>query len=303
MLLWTRHVPARTLRQPSGFSKRTIIKEAAECVKQILQVFWGKPSRRDTSEPLIKSETHLGHSKLSHASSGAKLTPPLQSYPRKLYFAFINIKSTFIKSLQPCWEVWIPMQLGLRWLWSLSFLPSLTDGFQRDTWRRGWAVKACTCACISAYVLMVMGQSVETQVNNQWRKQAFTDFLEKFWHFPRWEESCSCTAERLIFISSPVLLSRPNLSRIEGGVNQAPMAATSTTNSTQLCPKSKMTAQPCSQIWRQSFPWIEFSAAFRLKKNKKSFTTAKVSQSGTTCPLDLLYVQTGDLCCNTTPRE
>lgn len=126
----------------------------------------------------------------------------------------------------------------------------------------------CTCACISAYVLMVMGQSVETQVNNQWRKQAFTDFLEKFWHFPRWEESCSCTAERLIFISSPVLLSRPNLSRIEGGVNQAPMAATSTTNSTQLCPKSKMTAQPCSQIWRQSFPWIEFSAAFRLKKIK-----------------------------------
>lgn len=35
-----------------------------------------------------------------------------------------------------------------------------------------------TCACISGYVLMVMGQSVETWVDDQWRTQAFTTFPE-----------------------------------------------------------------------------------------------------------------------------
>lgn len=45
--------------------------------------------------------------------------------------------------------------------------------------KAGWEIMHwCTCACISGYVLMVTGQSMETWVDHQWRKQAFTTFPE-----------------------------------------------------------------------------------------------------------------------------
>lgn len=119
-----------------------------------------------------------------------------------------------------------------------------------------------------------MGQSVETWVDDQWRKQAFTTFPENM----EYSSSLVLPDGRSFAVlqlndwfSYPlqyywVMLIRLNLCYWWWVKS---MAATSTTNSTQFCPKSKMTEQIGSQMCRQSFVWIESLSAFKLKKNNK----------------------------------
>lgn len=45
-------------------------------------------------------------------------------------------------------------------------------------------------------------------------------------------------------------------------------------NSTQSCPKFKMTDKPCCQLCWQAFPWILFSDAFWQKKKKINFKSS-----------------------------
>lgn len=70
-LVWSGRVPARSVWQPSGFSMRTYIKEAAECVlSRFFRCFGaGHPGGIHQRRPVMKNETHLGHSRLSDASA------------------------------------------------------------------------------------------------------------------------------------------------------------------------------------------------------------------------------------------
>lgn len=149
----------------------------------------------------------------------------------------------------------------------------------------------CTCACIPVYVLMAMGQSRDTRFSDQQSNLCALLFLCK----PSWynafvdNSQCSCLQELPDVRSSwhyyihvkwqidfQILSSNGNLmyhamrqtqpiwnpSRIKTN-HQRLLQALLTWPKSALCPKSKTTAECCSQVCRQGFPWIELSAALR----------------------------------------